>query len=346
MAGEKKLLLKLLGIINNNYNEKDLEDLILALVNQILLIIRRKSGLHFRLASYEPRDIALLTVSSLFVRNKQGRFPVLERLFNWKIVEKFLSASETDFQRYLKNILLRRLKQTFYYLSSEIRPERARIKREILYTLKKSSEYNLQKAGEKLLVTFIPQNSHGQPPEKLTEDQADRLLAICLDSGLGGLQVPKFFKKLAESLERNHLQIELTIQQLLEIYVETQKHYLLAEVSSSFHYKKQLPASDFHENLCGWINELRERNNRLLHKYVQKNKIKPEEKEIYLKALDDLIMDWQDGGQEKSLFSYLQNYQPEISQEEYRQEKRKILEYLVKNSRNFLKNKLDAWQTL
>jgi len=349
LAQEKKLLLKLLCVINNNYQEKDLEELILALINLIVPVIRRRSGLHFKLANYEPRDIALLTISSLFVKNKQGRFPVLEKLFNWKIVEKFLSVRETDFQRYLKSILTRRLKQTFYYLSCEVRPERAKIKREMVYTLKKSAEYRLAKNKDKLLVINIPENGQGQPSEKLTEVQADQLLAICLDSGLGGLQVPKFFKKLAESLQKENIQIEVPVQQLVEIYIETQKHYLLAEVSSSLRPEKQLLTSgfsDFYKNLSIWLKELREKNDSLLLKYVQKNKIEAKEKEIYLKTLDELIIDWQDGGQEKSLFDYLQKYQPELSPEEYRNGKRKILEYLVKNSRNFLKNKLDSWQRL
>lgn len=342
MAGEKKLLLKLLSIINNNYQEKDLEELILALINLIIPVIRKKRSLHLRLADYEPRDIALLTVSSIFIRNKQGRFPVLEKLFSWKIAEKFLSARDADFERYIKNILTSRLKETFYYLSCEIRPEKNKVRREIIYTLNKSPEYILVKTKEKSLVTNSSPNRQGYPVQRLTEGQAEELLAICLASGLGGLQVPKFFKKLAESLQKKNIQIEFPVQQLVEIYIDTQKHYLMAEAGSSFHPEKSLPASEFKENLSAWTKELKERNNSLLLKYIQKHKIERREKEIYLKALDELVLDWQDGGQEKSLFYYLQKHQPDLTPDEYRSDKRKIMEYLVKNSRNFLKNKINS----
>ncbi|MCI4445774.1 MAG: hypothetical protein JHC32_07070 [Candidatus Aminicenantes bacterium] len=345
MAGEKRILLKFLGIINNTYNEKELEELILFLVNLIMPAIR-KSRAYFQLSNYEPQDIALLTVSTLFVRDKNNRFPVLERLFDWKKIERFLSASENDFNRYLKNILLRRLKQTFYYLRSEIRPERNKIKREILYTIKKYQEYQLKRSGSRQLVSFVPSNGGGHNSEKITEENSDQLLSICLNNGLGGLQVPKFLKKLADNLEKNMVHLEISVQQLLEIYIETQKHYLQAEAQQAFHQEKRYNASEFQTNLKNWIKELQKKYDLILARYVEKDKISSEEKEAYLQALYDLIIDWQDGGQEKPLFNYLKKYLPELSPEDYRFKKRKIMEYLVRNARNYFKNKLESWENL
>lgn len=339
MAEERKILLKLLIILNNKHTESDLDELIRLLVRLLLPVIKRQSGPYLRLSGYKPEDIALLTISSLFIRNKDGRFPVLERLFNWKITEKFLSASEADFRRYLKNILNRRLKQTFYYLSSELRPERARIKREIMYALKKLPGCCLKKENNRVLAILQPATRR-QRITWLTENQSDRLLAISLDNGLGGLQIPTYFGRLMEVLQEKKLAVEVPVNTLLETYIETQKSYLLADVSQSLFFKSGSDWPRLGHELKSLIAEATKKNAELLNRYWLKNKINQEEKEAYLRALDDLFQDWLDRGQEKSLFTYLKKHYPRLSPQEYRKEKRKILEYLVKNSREFLRSRL------
>lgn len=344
MAEERKILLRLLHIINNNYTESDLEDLIMSMVRLLLPLIRKQSGLYLKLAGYQPMDVALLTVSPLFIRNGQGRFPVLERLFNWKIVEKFMMASEVDFRRYLKNILARRLNQTFYYLSSEIQPERSKIKREILYALKKLPGCQISKEDGRTLVIIGPDCAGKVRPKMQAEGQPDQLLEICLNRGLGGLQVPKFFKKLVEILSEQKLATKVSLNTLLETYIETQKNFLLSEFSQGPITWSRPETGTLSDDLNNWIEEVRARNVLLLNRYLARKKIEKKDMEAYLKALNDLLQDWQDGGQEKSLYVYLKKYAPEISSEEYRKEKRKILEYLVKTSRDFLKIKINEQQ--
>jgi len=344
LAGEKKLLIKFLYLINNNYREKDLEELIIALVELLLPTIKREAGPYLRMASYQPRDIALITISSLFIRDSKGRFPVLEKLFNWKITEKFLIAEERDFQRYLKKILSRRLKQTFYYLSSEIRPERARIRKEILYSLKKNPGFRINKKNHLTLVSFCPDGDLSQRPEGSAENEYSNLLYLCLNGCLGGLQVPRFLKRLAAILREKQIALEISLSILVDLYVETQKNYLISGLRSLPLVGQQETdwSVSFYENFQKWQSELQEKNALLLNKYIRKNKMTVSEKENYLKALNDLILDWYDGGQEKPLLDYLKKYQPDLQSEDYRKEKRKIFEYLVKNSKNFFKNKLQA----
>jgi len=340
LAEERKVLLKLLYIINNNYKESDLEELILSMVRLILPLVRKQSGLYLRLAGYQPRDIALLTISTLFIRNKQGRFPVLEKLFNWKIIEKFMVAREADFRRYLRNILSRRLKQTFYYLSGEIQPERAKIRREILYTLKKLPGCRINKENGRTMAVIQPEHPGRTKPTILKEDQSDRLVEICLNQGLGSLQVPKFFRRLIEVLSDRKSPVEVSLNTLLETYIETQKNFLLSEVGNGPVTLSSSGTGTASPEISDLLEELQVRNTLLLNRYLTRNKIRKEEKDAYLRALNDLFQDWQDGGQEKSLYEYLKKYAPEISPGEYRQRKRKILEYLVKSSRDFLKIRL------
>ncbi|MGQ9801951.1 MAG: hypothetical protein ACUVRL_09865 [Candidatus Saccharicenans sp.] len=340
MAEERKILLKLLIILNNKHTESDLDELIRSLVRLLLPVIKSQSGLYLRLSGYKPEDIALLTISSLFIRNRDGRFPILERLFNWKITEKFLNASEADFRRYLKNILNRRLQQTFSYLSSELRPERARIKREILYALKKLPGCSLKKENGRVLAILQPVTPRRQRITRLTENQSDRLLAISLDHGFGGLQIPTYFSRLMEVLQEKKLAVEVPLNTLLETYIETQKSYLLVDVGQRLFFKSGSDWPRLGQDLKSLIAEATKKNAELLNRYWLKNKINQEEKEAYLRALDDLFQDWLDGGQEKSLFTYLKKHYPRLSPQEYRKEKRKILEYLVKNSREFLRSRL------
>ncbi len=344
MAEERTILLKLLYVINNNYKESDLEDLIMSMVRLLLPLVRKQSGFYLKLAGYQPRDIALLTISPLFIKNGQGRFPVLERLFNWKIIEKFMAATDADFRRYLRNILARRLRQTFYYLSSEIRPERAKIKREILYALKKLPGCRIIKDNGQTRVVIRPEHPGRKKPKLLDADQSDRLVEICLNQGLAGLQVPKFFNRLVEFLSDQKLTVEISLNTLLETYIETQKNYLLSEARNGSATRAGTETEIESTDLSVWLEELRIRNTLLLNRYLVRNKIRQDELEAYLKALNDLFLDWRDGGQEKSLFDYLKKYAPEMSPGEYRKEKRKILEYLVRTSRDFLKLKLNGQQ--
>jgi len=336
MAFKKNLLLKLLLIINNRYTEDDLRDLITAMVEELLPVIKKNQGWHLYLSNYEPRDIAYLAVSNIFIRNSQGRFPVLERLFNWKTLEKFLSSSEEDFHRFLRNVLLRRLKQTYHYLSNEITPERNKIKREIIYALKKTPHFKIKKDKNNPRIIFQPQ---GQATINYT-DEIDGLVHLCLENRLGGLQIPKFFSRLAEILERQTTRLEIPLNSLYNLYVSVQKHYLMAEVASEFKPDFRYLVYDSNKNIQTWIKELKTYGNYQIEKYVRKRKIAPEEKERWMLAFQDLIKDWQDGGQEESFYNYLKRYLPDLSPEDYRQNKRKIFEYLVKSTREFLKEKL------
>jgi hypothetical protein len=349
VAGGKKLLFKLLEIINNNYTEMDLEELILSLVNFLLPAIRQTRNYYYITAPYDAQDIAFLTISSLLVKNREGRFPALEKAFNWKVIKRLMISNEDDFSAYLNNVLLKRLKQTYYCLGKEMRPERARIKKEIVYFLKRSKDYYLVKdqSSGHWLVKFDSNNSTCLTAvQRPLVKEAEQICANCLDSGLGGLQIPKFFGKLAESLNKHGLSFELPINDLLIIYLHTQQHYLRQEVKSGLNSEHQVPLIDLNEIFAVWLDELREKNQVLLLKYVQKKKLATQEKDSYLRALDDLFTDWSQGGQENSLFYYLQKYQPQLSAQGYRQEKRKIMEYLVKNSRAFLKNKIYEWQSV
>ncbi|MDD8021187.1 MAG: hypothetical protein PHU81_08450 [Acidobacteriota bacterium] len=349
MAGEKKLLLKLLEIINNNYTESNLEELILHLVKILMPAVHRTRNFYFIKASYDARDIAFLTVSSLLVKNRQGRFPALEKAFNWRVISRLMMADESNFQAYLNNILLKRLRQTYSSLGKEIRPERARIKKEIVCFLKNSKDYCLirGKTNGQWLVRFEPAGpANLTDGKKVVLKEIEQLLAISLDSGLGGLQIPKFFRKLAVKLNQSGISFELFLNELLILYLQTQQHYFKQEVKLGLYSRHRVPVTDLNEVFATWLDELRKRNQLLLLKYVEKKKLAPQEKDIYCQALDDLFADWSNGGQEHSLFYYLQKYQPQLSPQGYRQDKRKIMEYLVKSSRNFLKNKIYEWQSV
>ncbi|MGB9835985.1 MAG: hypothetical protein ACPLRX_04530 [Candidatus Saccharicenans sp.] len=337
MALQKNLLLKLLLVINNQYSEKDLRDLITAMVDELLPVIKKNRGYHLYLANYEPRDIAYLAISNLFIKNSKGRYPVLERLFDWKTVEKFLASNEEDFQRYLRSVLLRRLKQTYYFLSNEITPERNKIKREILYALKKTSQFKIKNRSNNPQITFRPKGE----PSVIYSNEIDGLLSLCLKNRLGGLQIPKFFRRLAEILENNGAGLEMSLSGIYDLFVSVQKYYLMVEAGAAFYSPDRYPVYDVNKNLQQWFEELMNYNKRLVGKYVQKKRINHKEKEAWLLALNDLFRDWQDGGQEKSLYNYLKRHLPEITPDDYRQNKRMIFEYLVKNSREFLKQKLE-----
>jgi len=65
---------------------------------------------------------------------------------------------------------------------------------------------------------------------------------------------------------------------LLIIYLRTQQHYLKQEVKSYSYSGHKVTVIDLNEIFTVWLDELRERNQQLLLKYVQKKKLGLQEK--------------------------------------------------------------------
>jgi len=77
----------------------------------------------------------------------------------------------------------------------------------------------------------------------------------------------------------------------------------------------------------------------IIRRYKSKNKLNPENADLFGKSLHDLLSDYSDGGLSQSYYDYLHEYWPDLSKERYRSEYRAKFEYLAEY---VLKDFIDA----
>ena len=332
----RELLRKVLA---GDFSEADLETLIYDLATLLIPMIRTRQYQRIRNEGYEPRDIAFITLSTLFVRDAGGSFPVLNRIFSI-FKDPKAAAQKGSFERYLYAILSRGLNQTFFALSNEIRPEEAKLRREFLYALKNRPDLAPMKIGGEVL--FFPGKKaagNNLKPMSLKE-----LLKVGIEAKLWGFQVPKFLKQLEDKLAESSNAPPIRLVDAIAVYREINNLDRPLSPPSNDATDARAEGENLTARESGWLAEIEQDNRRILGKYIRKNKILPGEEEHYLAALREIISDRLDGRKEGSLFFYLNKCNRRLDPVSYRRRERKILEYLVRHSREFLKRKANEWR--
>ena len=419
-------------IIGRNYAPVDLERLIYHLLGLLLPKVKYRRFQSLSRAGYEPKDIALICLSSLFIRDAGGNFPVLEKTFS---ISSLSSTPLENFERYLHAVLSQRLSETFCSLSHEIWPDYAKVRRAFLAALKTTSSWKSQKIGKDIYLfpktggpsrdlhspqppggarvpTDTEKNLHpadndssqgfrnpdhslptadgirqansrqpdsdplppadcNPPPQQMSREE---IAKTCIEAGLWGLQAPKFLRGLREAFTKENEMAALRLSDLAKAYLEvnrfhdpirtnfssagtdifsfssSQKQSASSKVHDFIHFHASNPsfspeaganASGEKERLDRLHNEANAFCRAKIEKYHSRKKLSSTEKKAYTLAMDEIINDWFAGQKEQSLFFYLKSYHDGLDYRTYRKEKRKILEYLVKSCRSFLRTKLE-----
>jgi len=325
----------LLKVLRGEYSEFELEELILELASLLGPIAAKRVYQTIRNEGYTPKDIALLTIAALFVRDEKGRFPVLQKIFSARR-EWLESVPERDLGVFFRGLLSRRLHETFFALSSEIFPGRTKLRRVLLLALKKNPELSWIKTGTEIWI--VPEDFQGDKIQ--APIPYERLLEISAKSALWGLQVPKFLTKMISSLEGPESKSPIRLRDIIDIYQAVQGRE--ESGARSIAPEESLYGEKLQAEISSWLQALEEENQKRIDHYVFRNKIPGEEKQLWHSALKAIVKDWLDGGQDYPLYDYLQVLGTAISANAYRNNYRKVFEYLVKTSKTCIREKAET----
>jgi hypothetical protein len=141
-------------------SESDIEALVVGLAAELQPMAAGRRSVRLRLEGYAGRDVALITLASLFIRDAQGNFLILAKTFGG-LLDRPDPPPLPEFDRYVRGVLSRRLQETLFALSGETNPGRIKIRREFLYALRKNPNRAIAKTPEGC---WILPASHGERP--------------------------------------------------------------------------------------------------------------------------------------------------------------------------------------
>lgn len=336
MGGTRDLVLK---VLSAQPSERDVERLVRDLAAQLLPLASRRSFPRIRQEGYRPLDVALLTVAGLLVRDERNRYHVLEKVFagrgDW--LER---ASPEDFSRFLRAVLARRLQETLFVLAREVWPERAKIRREFLYALKKTPGLVVRKDGGVFTFARSADPAPGGPLP------FERVIEASLRGRCRGLRVPDFMARVLSLLGPRDGRRPILLSDMVRAYQEVNSPDL-PPLSSG---QERDPdgagpeAEEIQAQIVLWLGAVELQNRKAIRKYVEKGRIPAGDVEAAVGALTAYARDWLEGRPERTLFGLLEERGFSGSAAQYRARHRAAFEYLARKSRALIQERARAWR--
>ncbi len=329
----------LLRAVSGQPTQRDVEDLVERLAAVLLPLAARRSFPGIRQEGYKPLDVALITIGGLLVRDERNTFPILETAFGGR--GKWLEQiSEPDLSRYLRAVLDRRLRETLFLLAREAWPERAKIRRELLYALKKDPRLTVHR-DERGVFFCRGRKASAGPPVPFA-----RVLESVQSGGARGLRLPAFLARLLNGLDREESCRPILVSDAVRAFEE-------ANVWDGPEPAVTVPArgdafgrdaEELQARVRRWILDLALENRAAVASYVRKRRISERDAAAVVQALSDYVEEWLEGGPERSLFELLRARGFSIGAAAYRKKHRAIYEYLALKSRRFIQDQARRWR--
>lgn len=257
-------------------------------------------------------DIAIDSITSLFVRDEEGKFSVITSAFNsWQPPIQ----TEEEALYFLNKLIQKRVEQHISLILRETDPFFARLMDSVNYLVKK---YGFNKINHFGTVYII-------------EPDCNEILNPIISS--------EEFQSLPYSLfaERKSL-----LQNLFSYLSSNTNYFVAIPFNALINKQKELNISLYkisdsteEESATFEINTvvnsaLANTYWKLNESYIAKGKMTEEEAEIFRKTLKDMAEDLKDGGVNPGIYKYLSANFPGLDEECYKQKYHNILEYLLK----------------
>lgn len=318
----------ILKLLENKCTDDVLEDVITQLSKLLISMIKGGRSSILKKTGYTPKDVAYIALATLFVKDQNGRFPSLEKIFSEK--GELFCLSDESFYQSLIPILIRRLKETLYSLIMESRPEWEKLRVSFMNAVRNSKEFYLVKGKEDhlLLGREILEHINNTPVSY------EVITRICYSYRLFYKGPFQFIRSLAKALRKEGINAPIGLKDIVSAFMEINSFPETPVQNNPFLEKIESEAME--EKIKKILDEIRKENNELIEKYVKKHKLLPSEKECFLNALNEIMSDWVQGSNTRSFFDYLKSCIANLDKSIYRKEKRKILEYIVRKSKKKL----------
>ena len=257
-------------------------------------------------------DIAIDSITSLFVRDEENKFFAITLAFNsWQPPIK----TEEEVLYFLNKLVQKRVEQHISLMLREADPFFARLMDSVNYLIKKydfnkinhfGTVYVVNSSCNEILSPTISVEEFQSLPYSLFADR--KSLLQNLFSHLSSNTT--FFAAIPFNTLINKLK-ELNIS-LYKISESTKEHSETFEINAV--------VDSALENVFKKLNEA----------YLVKGKLSEEEAKVFRKTLNEMAEDLKDGGVNPGLYNYLSANFPGLEEECYKQKYHNIIEYLLK----------------
>lgn len=268
------------------------------------------------------QDLAIDAISSLFVKNGNGKYPICKSFEEWNPSIR----NEEDALFFLNKLTSNRVEQHISKCLKEADPVFSKILDTLNYAVKKYDYKKCRILGQVFILkndtenlqikTFSFEDLRNVPSINFQSiDQVfEKLFNHFADGGEVNVAIP--LNALAIRIKN----IQSFIQNNNEDFTTIESKIDLTEIVQTGY------AAAVHK-----LNE----------SYYNKGKLSKSETEIFAKTLQDISKDILDGTMSNGLYKYFQKNMDFISKEDYQQQYHNVLEYLLKVMKNSIKIELE-----
>ncbi|MDZ7720160.1 MAG: hypothetical protein U5K72_15200 [Balneolaceae bacterium] len=266
-------------------------------------------------------DLAWDFIAELFEKDENGCLVRLQDYFHDLNLEELTNS---DLMIELRKLVFTKVEDNIFRAVGEKDPSLRKIIRNLKLAIRDNDcEYRVcYKHGDIIIGEDSEENLPVMPSE---------FMQIHLSSRIEDkMQIPEILIEVIDILERQErYQKRISLVGLASIIRLTYVHF-----NDSANKKKKINADE--AIIQTEFEELLEESSKMVRNstgssYVRKGKISHKELDIYMNAAKDIVNDYfTDGKTESSQYEYLKYYMPSLEYNNFRENKRQILEYLVK----------------
>ncbi|WP_234571531.1 hypothetical protein [Rhodohalobacter sp. 614A] len=266
-------------------------------------------------------DIAWDFIADIFEKNEKGELIKLKEYFCDKDIATF---TEKKIRIELRKLIFTKVEDNIFRSLGKRDPSLRKIIRNLKLALKeKSCHHSIMYHDGRIIVEEKEiQNQPAMPSEFMQMKLCSRLHEK--------MQIPDILDEVIEVLIcQDRYRKEFPLVALASIIREAYVHLneSLAESSKLPNVEEDMFQSDFENFLDESVQKTKKKTG---VSYVEKGKLDSEELDLYMVAAQDIVRDhFTDGRKEFSQYEWLKNYLPHLDHEDYRNNKRQYLEYIV-----------------
>lgn len=308
----------------NSVERKNLEKLINTCHTMALAYLRMKASSNklYMVRGERLEDLAWDYIAELFEKNSHGALIKLQDYFENSQLNEF---SEHDIKIELRKLVFTKVEDNIFRSFGEKDPSLRKIIRNLKLAIRDNDCKTRVCYRDGLIIVDQEEKLHlPMMPSEFMEIK----LCSCLEEKM---QIPEILIEVIDVLQnQDQYQKKFPLVRLASVIRATfvHLHEPMAETNEKPKADQNVLNTEF-ENFLTESVEMVETSTGL--SYLSKGKVTSEQLDIYMKAAKDIVRDFfTDGKTEFSQYEYLKNYMPELEYEEFRQNNRQILEYLVK----------------
>lgn len=309
--------------LGQNVSRKDLKKLIKKCHSMALAYLRMKAASNqlYMIRGERLEDLAWDFIAELFEKDENGCLIRLQDYFHDVSLEEL---NDSDLTIELRKLVFTKVEDNIFRAVGEKDPSLRKIIRNLKLAIRDNDceGWVCYKHGN----IIVGEDSEENLPIMPSEFMQIRLSSRVEEK----MQIPEILIEAIDVLQRqDKYQKKISLVGLASVIRLTFVHF--NETSAE---EKQLNAdetiinTEFEEFLNESLEMVRSSTG---YSYIRKRKINHDELDMYMKAAKDIVYDYFNNGKtESSQYEYLKNYMPGLEYSDFRENKRQILEYLVR----------------